>query len=162
MGVPRTWGSPPLALSLRGNGGVSCPPRPRGFLALVSVPAGENAPLPPQRDNAGLAPPHVPHAAAGRAAAGVHPAPRGGESRQHACHCSPREGGGDTHLHVPASAGCGVYPQEPTEPSPDRSCTSPTGGGTPRSTWTPASSSPPSWGRAGKDEDVSPSSREGR
>lgn len=30
-----------------------------------------------------------------------------------------------------------------------RSCTSPTAGGTPRSTWTPASSSPPSWGSAG-------------
>ncbi|XP_075021929.1 jmjC domain-containing protein 8 isoform X2 [Calonectris borealis] len=42
---------------------------------------------------------------------------------------------------------------------PGRSCTSPTAGGTPRSTWTPASSSPPSWGRAGKAEDVPPSSR---
>ncbi|XP_075371051.1 jmjC domain-containing protein 8 isoform X1 [Mycteria americana] len=40
-----------------------------------------------------------------------------------------------------------------------RSCTSPTAGGTPRSTWTPASSSPPSWGRGGKAEDVPPPSR---
>ncbi|XP_072733737.1 jmjC domain-containing protein 8 isoform X13 [Ciconia boyciana] len=40
-----------------------------------------------------------------------------------------------------------------------RSCTSPTAGGTPRSTWTPASSSPPSWGRGGKAEDAPPPSR---
>ncbi|XP_074915463.1 jmjC domain-containing protein 8 isoform X1 [Buteo buteo] len=42
--------------------------------------------------------------------------------------------------------------------APGRSCTSLTAGGTPRSTWTPASSSPPSWGRAGKAKDVPPSS----
>ncbi|XP_072733726.1 jmjC domain-containing protein 8 isoform X2 [Ciconia boyciana] len=43
--------------------------------------------------------------------------------------------------------------------APGRSCTSPTAGGTPRSTWTPASSSPPSWGRGGKAEDAPPPSR---
>ncbi|KAM6351723.1 jmjC domain-containing protein 8 isoform 1-T1 [Alca torda] len=49
-------------------------------------------------------------------------------------------------------------PQATPLRSPGRSCTSPTTGGTPRSTWTPASSSPPSWDRARKDEDTSPSS----
>lgn len=43
-----------------------------------------------------------------------------------------------------------------------RSCTSLTAGGTPRSTWTPVSSSPPSWARAGRGKDTSPSSQPGQ
>ncbi|XP_030813766.1 jmjC domain-containing protein 8 isoform X4 [Camarhynchus parvulus] len=49
-----------------------------GIAALVSVPAGSNPALPPQRDDAGLAPAHLPHAAPRPAPAGVHPAPWGG------------------------------------------------------------------------------------
>ncbi|XP_065501377.1 jmjC domain-containing protein 8 isoform X2 [Caloenas nicobarica] len=49
---------------------------------------------------------------------------------------------------------CTVRPGEPMEPLPGRSCTSLTVGGTPRSTLTPASSSPPSWGRVRTPEDT--------
>ncbi|XP_068276179.1 jmjC domain-containing protein 8 isoform X1 [Nyctibius grandis] len=55
-----------------------------------------------QEDHAGLAPPHVPRAAAGRAAAGVHPAPRGGPVLPGplvARHAQP--GHQRLHLHLP-------------------------------------------------------------
>ncbi|XP_040446335.1 jmjC domain-containing protein 8 isoform X4 [Falco naumanni] len=54
---------------------------------------------------------------------------------------------------------CTLRPGEHPQLSPSRSCTSLTAGGTPHSTWTPASSSPPSWGRAGKNEDMLPPSQ---
>lgn len=61
--------------------------------------------------------------------------------------------------HPGAVGGGRVTPQQPMESPSGRSCTSPTVGGTPRSTWTPASSSPPSWGRARMPEDMLLSSR---
>ncbi|XP_041262661.1 jmjC domain-containing protein 8 isoform X6 [Onychostruthus taczanowskii] len=70
--------------------------------------------------------------------------------------CTLRPGEVSQHCRGPQAS-----QPEPCDPTavPCRSCTSPTAGGTPHSTWTPASSSPPSWARAGRDKDTSPPSQ---